>query len=91
MATDIHALKEALDLVDVALVDAKKAAAANGSILSDIVLFANLFAPVKTALADAKLVAAEVKTIDNDDAAYLLQRLVTLVEEVVAIFTPATA
>lgn len=88
MATDIHAVVEAFDVVDVVLADAKKAKS-DGFPWTDIVLFTNLWTPVKKALADAALVVPEAKGMDADDAAVLVMRAVKVAQEVMDIFAPA--
>lgn len=88
MATDIHALTEAFDVVDQVLTDAKKAKA-DGFPWTDIVLFTNLWTPVKKALSDVALVVPEAKGMDADDAAVVVTRAVKVAQEVMDIFAPA--
>jgi hypothetical protein len=91
MSTDIHAITEIFDVVDVALADVK-AALADGKVdWTDAMKFTNLWSPVKKALSDVTLAAAEAKGMDGDDVQVLLSRAVQVVTEVVAAVTPKAA
>lgn len=89
MSTDIHAVTEVFDVVDVTLADVKKAKD-DGFKWTDVIMFANLWNPVKKAMADANQAVAEAKGMDADDVQVLVGRAVKVTQEVVSIFEPAT-
>lgn len=85
---DVHALMEVIQALQLVAVTAKKAVKNGSNYAADVALVADLavqFPVLATAIQDVKLIPAEAKDIQADEAVQIVQALYAAVQAVQAV------